>query len=90
MPLSLSGVPFVAVAALGGLEVWSGSDATAAIEAVAVLVYLAWLVVEPRRASVREAALPDALQLPASSPDWLDDVCGNDRQRRRPSALAPD
>jgi protein-S-isoprenylcysteine O-methyltransferase Ste14 len=60
MPLSLSAVLFVAVAALGGYWIWSGSGAMAAIGARAVLAYLVWLVVETRLVSVREASLPDA------------------------------
>jgi protein-S-isoprenylcysteine O-methyltransferase Ste14 len=60
VPMSLSGVLIVAVAALGGLQVWTSTGATAAIEATAVLAYLAWLMVETRLVSLREATLPDA------------------------------
>jgi protein-S-isoprenylcysteine O-methyltransferase Ste14 len=60
IPLGMSGALFLFVLVAGTLRVSHGLGARVALPAAAVLVYMAWLVVESLLVSVREASLPDA------------------------------
>jgi protein-S-isoprenylcysteine O-methyltransferase Ste14 len=59
LPLVFSGVLFLLVLAAGALRTWKGAGAQTLAVAVAVLVYLAWLVLETCLVSVREVSLPE-------------------------------
>lgn len=60
LPILLSGVLLVAVALLGLVRLWNLAGVHRTLVAVAVGAYLAWIVVESKIVSIREASLPDA------------------------------
>ena len=60
VPVLLAGILFVAVCVLGGIKLWPSSGPRLAVDLVAIVLYLAWLVVETWLASFRELSLPAA------------------------------